>query len=450
MRDTAAPPSAQPEPRIGSYRLIQQLGSGGMGSVFQAVHPETGLVVAVKILPRYLAKNPTLLQRFLREARSAEALEHPSIVAIYDRGADQGRHYLVLEYVAGGDLHDRVKNFGPLGAAEAVAIIKAVAQGLEYAASRGVIHRDVKPANLLVTPEGAVKITDLGLALQVEDEDERVTRDGTTVGTVDYMAPEQARDSRATGVRSDIYSLGCTSYFLLTGNPPFSGGDLTAKLRRHATEPAPDVRQVRPEVSPALSRIIRRMMEKDPRARFPDHRHLIEALDELPTNALDPDGDPQLVPLDESAEFHERPRSGAQAAAAPARSSPVVASSPDRAEAATPATRPKPGVPLLRQILDEESQAPAQHPTAFTKRRPEASTRDYIVRGALVGMLLATVGVGLRQLIFFIAAHVGTLSAPPIPAPIHKVADDRKAEPPKGPMTEDAAPSEEAQNSEGN
>ena len=449
MPDTAPPLTASPEPRIGSYRLIQQLGSGGMGSVFRAVHPDSGLVVAVKILPRYLAKNPTLLQRFLREAKSAESLQHPNIVAIYDRGADQGRHYLVLEYVAGGDLHDRVKARGPLGPTEAIAIIRAVAEGLEYAATRGVIHRDVKPANLLVTPEGLVKITDLGLALQVEEEDERVTRDGTTVGTVDYMAPEQARDSRATGVRSDLYSLGCTFYFLLTGNPPFSGGDLTSKLRRHALEPAPDVRQARPELSPALSRVIRRMMEKDPRARYHDYRHLIEALDELPTSALDGDGDPQLVPLDEST---DRPRSGPHATPPP-RSAPAVVTNPPPDEPSAPKARPKPkpGAPLLRQILEEDESDVPQTTTTFARRTAEASTRDYIIRGALVGLMIATLGVGLRQLIFYVASHQGDWLA----APVRKDATGPPARSPAAPdpesesVPENASPPDDATKPDG-
>ena len=197
MDEEAPSTTEKPEPRVGSYRLMQQLGAGGMSSVFRALHAETGHEVAVKILPRSLAKNPTLLQRFLREAKSAEALEHPNIVSIYDRGVDQGRHYLVLEYVSGGDLHDRVKAHGPLPLPEAIRVIRTVAEGLRYAATQGMVHRDIKPANLLLSPTGLVKIIDLGLALQAESEDERVTRDGTTVGTVDYMSPEQARDSRA-------------------------------------------------------------------------------------------------------------------------------------------------------------------------------------------------------------------------------------------------------------
>ncbi len=220
--------AAQPEARIGSYRVLEPLGIGGMSSVFRAVHVETNQEVALKVLTRSLAKNATLLQRFLREARSAETLEHPNIVAIYDRGIDSGRHYLVLEYVAGGDFHDYIQRRGPLSLAEAISVVKSVAAGLKYAANRGLIHRDVKPSNILRTPTGEIKIIDLGLALQNEFEDERVTREGTTVGTVDYMAPEQARDSRATSIQSDMYSLGCTFYYLL---------DRSSSVSRAATSP---------------------------------------------------------------------------------------------------------------------------------------------------------------------------------------------------------------------
>ncbi len=271
-------------PQIGSYRLIQQLGTGGMSSVFRAVHVDSGLEVAVKILPRSLAKNPTMLQRFLREAKSAESLQDPNIVEIFDRGTEGGRYYIVLEYMPGGDLHERVRDRGPLPVAEVVEIMKSVARGLKHAAERGLIHRDIKPANLLMTADGRVKITDLGLALQLAD-DERVTRDGTTVGTVDFMAPEQARDSRATSVKSDIYSLGCTVYYLLTGTPPFPGGDLPDKLRRHAFETAPDVRSLRPEVPEELAELVQRMMAKKPDRRFLDYDHLLMALDDLPIAA---------------------------------------------------------------------------------------------------------------------------------------------------------------------
>jgi serine/threonine-protein kinase len=318
MADDSPSTSGKILPNVGSYRLLHTLGAGGMSSVFKGVHLETGHVVAVKILPRTLAKNPTLLQRFLREAKSAEALEHPNIVAIYDRGMDAGRHYLVLEYVPGGDVHDQVRANGPMTLKDALAIIRPVAEGLRFAASQGLIHRDIKPANILKTPDGRVKITDLGLALHADDEDERVTREGTTVGTVDFMAPEQARDSRATSIRSDIYSLGCTLYFLLTAQPPYPGGDVAEKLNRHINYPPPDPRDLRPELPPTLSRLLLRMMAKQPEDRFEDYDELLTALDVVanpavfaPTGAPlydlpDEDDDPDLdlftlpAPLDRS------------------------------------------------------------------------------------------------------------------------------------------------------
>jgi len=252
-----------------------------MSSVYRAVHAGTGVEVAVKILAHNLSRNRTLLQRFLREAKSAEALEHPNIVAIYDHGVDHGRHYLVLEYVEGGDLQELVRGLGPMPVESAIAAIRSVAEGLEFAATRGLIHRDIKPANLLLTASGVVKIADLGLALQAEAEDERVTREGTTVGTVDYMSPEQARDSRGTSERSDIYSLGCTLFFLLTGQPPFPGGDVTEKLTRHFTAAPPDPAILRPETSAGCSALVRKMMAKKPENRFGNYRDLIGAIDAL-------------------------------------------------------------------------------------------------------------------------------------------------------------------------
>ena len=270
-----------PEPILGSYRLVQALASGGMSSVHRAVHMQTGHEVALKILPRALAKKQTMLQRFLREAATAESLQHPNIVSIFDRGFDQGRYYIVLEYVPGGDLHERVRDHGPLSIPLVKKVMRQTTEGLRYAYSKGMIHRDVKPANLLMSKEGVVKITDLGLVLRSEEDDERVTRDGTTVGTVDYMAPEQARDSRATSVKSDIYSLGCTAFYLLTGQAPFSGGTLTDKLRKHAHDKAPDVRELRQDAPLDLSLLLQRMMAKRPEDRFNDHDELLCAIDDL-------------------------------------------------------------------------------------------------------------------------------------------------------------------------
>ena len=219
-------------------------------------------------------------------------------MAIYDRGIDAGRHYLVLEYVPGGDFHDHVQRNGPLPLSEAIGVIRSVASGLKYAASRGLIHRDIKPSNILRSPRGEAKIIDLGLALQSHLEDERVTREGTTVGTVDYMAPEQARDSRATSILSDMYSLGCTFYYLLSGTPPFPGGDITDKLTRHARSPAPDIRDLRPDIPAGVAAILLRLLAKNPEDRYGNYDDLIAALDAAATTTDDQTPGIPLVPLD--------------------------------------------------------------------------------------------------------------------------------------------------------
>jgi serine/threonine protein kinase len=301
--------------RIGSYRILEPLGTGGMSTVYRAVHLQTGHEVALKVLIRSLARNSTLLQRFLREARSAETLEHPNIVAIYDRGIDEGRHYLVLEYVQGGDFHDHVQRNGPLDLSEAIGVIRNVSSGLKYAASRGLIHRDIKPSNILRSQAGESKIIDLGLALQSEFEDERVTREGTTVGTVDYMAPEQARDSRATSIFSDMYSLGCTFYYLLAGVAPFPGGDITDKLTRHARSPAPDIRDLRPDIPTPVAAILLRLLAKDPDDRFADYDELIAALDAVPITPSDQSPGIPLAPLDADEDHDWLPVPAASASA---------------------------------------------------------------------------------------------------------------------------------------
>ncbi len=432
---------AKAPPKVGSYRLVQPLGSGGMSSVFLAVHAETGHEVAVKVLPRTLARNPTLLQRFLREAKSAEALEHPNIAAIYDRGSDNGRHYLVLEYVAGGDLHDRVRTSGPLPIAEAIRVIRSAAEGFDYAAGRGVIHRDVKPANLLVTPEGRVKIIDLGLALQAEAEDERVTRDGTTVGTVDYMAPEQARDSRATSVRSDLYSLGCTFYFLLTASPPYPGGSVPDKLGRHCTAPVPDVRELRSEVSDELATLVLKMMAKKPEARFPDYLSLIAALDALPeargksgdaVDALiadDDDDEPiaeALIADDDDDEIglapavDERGKPGRSAprlpgpARSPAEPAPAevsIAMLASLEDDAAPANVRRRGGAAVTQADEDGVFAIAQSRPIRRGSGGELPLSTWIAAGAVLGLAIALVGFGVLQ--FLTPSEAGPISNNP-------------------------------------
>ncbi|WP_165248635.1 serine/threonine-protein kinase [Paludisphaera soli] len=388
--------------RIGSYGIIHPLGSGGMSSVFRAAHLETGHEVALKVLPSYMARNSTILKRFVAEVRSAESLEHPNIVSIYDRGSDEGRYYLVLEYVQGGDLHDYVQNRGPLDPDEAIGLIAQAARGLEYAMSRGVIHRDVKPSNLLRTPLGELKITDLGLAVRPESEDERVTREGTTVGTVDYMAPEQARDSRATSFQSDVYSLGCTLYYLLAAQPPFPGGDITEKLTNHARTPPPDVRDLRPDLPPALADLIRRMLAKRPEDRFASYRDLLAALGALGGD----ESSVALVPIDDEPTPLRlvRDRPAARVAAAPDRvpeprptsSLPEISLSALGPELLADAAPPRPalagpGPALLSLPVSTPPGAVAPGP----RQSAPVSEDAWIIRCVVLGAIVIVAVIGL-------------------------------------------------------
>jgi serine/threonine protein kinase len=418
--------------RIGSYRVLNPLGAGGMSSVFRAVHVETGNEVALKVLTRTLARNATLLQRFLREARSVETLQHPNIVTIYDRGIDRGRHYLVLEYVGGSDFHEYIRDRGPLPAAEAISVVRSVAAGLNYAATRGLIHRDIKPSNVLRTPAGQIKIIDLGLALQNEFEDERVTREGTTVGTVDYMAPEQARDSRATSIQSDIYSLGCTLYYFLSGVPPFPGGDITDKLTRHAKSPVPNVCELRQDVPANVATLIEKMMAKKPEDRFRSYDELIAALDDIAADALEDAPAIALVPLDT---HNSDQQQGASADSLPGESNGEYAASGSgsefhqdftlaelagelegesgkRSSARSPIVEP--ATPMPRQGRDgneatladdtELREVPFQAPS-----QPPSYAAVWIISGAFIGVAVILLVIGMIQ--FMDSSPVATKNA---------------------------------------
>jgi len=437
--------------RIGSYRILQPLGTGGMSSVFRAVHVDTGHQVALKVLSRTLARNGILLQRFLREARSAESLEHGNIVTIYDRGVDRGRHYLVLEYVDGGDFHEYVKRRGPLGTVEAISVVKGVAAGLRYAATRGLIHRDVKPSNILRTQTGHIKIIDLGLALQNEFEDERVTRDGTTVGTVDYMAPEQARDSRAASIQSDLYSLGCTFYYLLAGVPPYPGGDITEKLTRHAKSPAPNICDLRPDVPAEIGSIIERMMAKNPEDRFTSYDALIAALDALPPNVLGEAAGIALVPLDDPT--HDQPPAPA-IDPWPSRGSgeyPTDGQDPgppqvvslaelagelsveprERSPARFPASLPPTPLPRQGTRCGDEPEAPASDVLELPSTAPSkagSSAPIWIISGAFVGVAFILLAIGVLQ---FMESPSAPHEAIVLPPKANIVSDVSIASPPR-------------------
>ncbi len=265
---------------LGKYKLLDHLGSGGMSSVYLGEHVLMQRLVAVKVLPKSRVKNTSYLARFHREAQAAAVLDHPNIVRAYDVDNDGDLHYLVMEYIDGCDLQVLVRQDGPVDFVVAADYIRQAATGLAHAHAAGLIHRDVKPANLLVDRHGAVKVLDLGLARFADDEGASLTvaHDETVLGTADYLAPEQALDSHGADSRADIYGLGCSFYFLLTGHAPFPDGSLPQRLMMHQNEEPPSILDDRPDAPEDLLVICRRMMAKLPDDRFQTADEVAHAL----------------------------------------------------------------------------------------------------------------------------------------------------------------------------
>jgi serine/threonine protein kinase len=249
---------------LGPYIVTDFIGQGGMGQVFKAEHKVMGRECAVKVLP-FHRSTPEAIVTFIHEIRTQAKLDHPNLVHAYDAGHDGNVHYLVTEFVPGTDLRRLIRSEGPLTIQQAASIVMQAALALEYAHERGLIHRDMKPGNILVTPEGTAKVSDLGLANFMNEEGEN-PRAGKIVGTADYLAPEQIRNPHDITKASDIYSLGCTLYYAVTGKVPFPGGTPGSKAKRHLEETPWHPRRFNPEVSEEFVDVIADMMEKDPQA----------------------------------------------------------------------------------------------------------------------------------------------------------------------------------------
>ena len=262
----------------GRYRLEARIGTGGMSSVYRAIDETLERPVAIKLMNREIATDSDQLERFRREARAVAQLSHPHIVGVIDYGEDQGRPYIVLEYVEGETLKERIRRNGELDVSEAVAYAIEIARALGCAHARHIVHRDVKPQNVLIDEEGSAKVTDFGIARSLDDDG--LTADGRVLGTTDYVSPEQALGHDVTG-QSDLYSLGIVLYEMLTGSVPFSGENQVAVAMKHVREELPDVQALRPEVSASLAAVIDRATAKDLHERYRSDEELIADLEDV-------------------------------------------------------------------------------------------------------------------------------------------------------------------------
>jgi hypothetical protein len=296
--DTLTAPALPPElAEHARYRVEELLGVGGMGAVYRARHLLMERTVALKVINHNLVGDPAAVDRFRREMRAAAQLAHPNIVTAHDAEQAGATHFLVMEYVEGRSLARLLAENGPLPVPQACACVRQAALGLQHAFEQGMVHRDLKPHNLIVTPDGRVKILDFGLARfaveslspggQPEEQGgedprqaapEAVTEVGTVMGTPDYIAPEQVRNAHAADIRADIYSLGCTLYELLAGRPPFPEGTPLQKVMAHLDRKPPPVTAVRPEVPAEVARIVERMLAKEPAQRYQTPAEVAEAL----------------------------------------------------------------------------------------------------------------------------------------------------------------------------
>jgi serine/threonine protein kinase len=294
---------------IGKYKVLEKIGSGGMGQVFLCEHILMRRKVAIKVLPTTKAQDPAGLERFYREARAIAAVDHPNLVRAYDIDQAENLHFLVMEYVDGVSLQELVKKIGPLPVLRACHYIYGAAVGLNHVHEIGLIHRDIKPSNILVDRNGMVKILDLGLARFFHDSDELTKKyDENILGTADYLSPEQAVDSHTVDIRTDIYSLGATFYYLLTGQPPFPEGTVTQKLIWHQTRDPKPISAFRADVPPEIIAIIDKMMRKKPQERYQTPAELMQALAPWVAVPIPPPSEQELPALSRAAGGGARPQ----------------------------------------------------------------------------------------------------------------------------------------------
>jgi serine/threonine protein kinase len=364
---------------IGRYRVLEQLGSGGMGAVFLGEHAHMHRLVAIKVLPQNVAKNPSAVERFYREARAGGALDHPNVVRTYDVGSDQRLHFMAMEFVDGTSLQEIVKRHGPLSPTRAAHYVRQTAMGLQHAHEAGLVHRDIKPGNLLLDRSGTIKILDLGLARFLHDHTDNLTRkyEENVLGTADYFSPEQAIDSHNVDIRTDIYSLGCTCYFLLTGRAPFEQANMVQKLLFHQQKEPEPISTYRSDVPDGLLKVIQKMTAKDANQRYQTPAELAEALSPWCREPIAPPAEkemPSFSPMIRRAiktqsKDANTPRPGPQTPPA----GPVVQSPASPRPRPVQPTAPLPTPPAGPRSGKVIAPAPANKPRTEVRPRPPAA-----------------------------------------------------------------------------
>jgi len=289
---------------LGRFRLEKRLG-GVMGTVYRGVDTQTNQTIALKVLPKTLAREAAFVERFKREVRANAALSHPNIVRIHDAGIEQGVFYMATEYIDGESLNQRLRREGALAEPEAIRISLEITRALAHAHAHNVLHRDIKPENIMISKIGEVKLADFGLAKMLADE-QQITAEGIAVGTPHYIAPEQARALKETDQRADLYSLGATMFHIVTGRLPYEGDDGATIMRRHVFEATPVPRSVKTDMNQELSDVIFKLMAKDPASRYQTAKELATVLESFQKpspqppktgtpNQLPPDGTPRGI-----------------------------------------------------------------------------------------------------------------------------------------------------------
>ena len=408
---------------IGKYKVLERLGAGGMGTVYLCEHATVGRKVAVKVLPSSQSENETAKARFYREARAAGILDHPNLVKAHDVDEENGTHFLVMDYVDGSSLQSLVARFGPLPHERAAHYMRQAALGLQAAHEAGLIHRDVKPANIMLERNGTIRVLDLGLARFFQDTGDPLTLkydENNVLGTADYVAPEQAIDSHEVDTRADIYSLGATFYFLLTGQTPFPVGRISQKLIWLQVKEPTAIRDLRPEVPEGLARIVERMMAKSPANRYAEPADVADALAAWAPEVIPLPDDremPRLSPAAQAASVSSdsralplqvrrpsglipQPAVGAVLSGQHRTSnSDLTNTPPAQSQAPTTAERPRPAGPIVPSKLlggkSSGSKLAREVELHFAAENPGSRWTGYAIRAACIVLFSGAVGVGL-------------------------------------------------------